>query len=530
MKITERIQLLLAEMNRGVYEKESEIGLSLLAALAGESILLLGPPGVAKSMVARRLKKAFKDARSFEYLMSRFSTPDEIFGPVSISRLKDSDKYERAIEGYLPTADVVFLDEIWKAGPAIQNTLLTVINEKLFRNGDKELKLPLKLLVAASNELPTQGEGLEALWDRFLIRIISTCIKQEEAFYQMLMDDGDGVETTQTSPAVETATPDDAPITLSISNEEYAAWQKEIGRIAVPREVLSCITAIRKDLAKVEVQETELHRTVYVSDRRWKNIVRLLKTSAFIHGRAEVSITDLLPIYHCLWNEPDECTAIRQIVIRSLFILYVKEIASITSSLKSDLKVSRVREALDKARLNGDRRDEDLLITDHFYYQVDNHGTGNTYIFIVDYKNMKEYSPKDAPAMGVMYTDPLNPKRTIIRAFSDISQMKEDGAERVTLYRDDKHLYINGVRFPMRRLKRGEEQQLWLGNLSITERDYEAELETATGKIDKLVKDLSENIFVSEDDKKSVAQYMAAIRKEIAWARVDVRKLRYGDE
>lgn len=197
MEITQRIRLLLSEMNRGVYEKETEINLSLLAALAGESILLLGPPGVAKSMVARRLKSAFTDARAFEYLMSRFSTPDEIFGPVSISRLKESDKYERAIDGYLPTADVVFLDEIWKAGPAIQNTLLTVINEKLFRNGDKELHLPLKLLVAASNELPAQGEGLEALWDRFLIRILCTCVKQEESFYKMLLDDSaDHLETT----------------------------------------------------------------------------------------------------------------------------------------------------------------------------------------------------------------------------------------------------------------------------------------------------------------------------------------------
>ncbi len=514
MEIRERIQLLLAEMNRGVYEKEAEIGLSLLAALAGESILLLGSPGVAKSMVARRLKEAFVGARAFEYLMSRFSTPDEIFGPVSISRLKECDKYERAIDGYLPTADVVFLDEIWKAGPAIQNTLLTVINEKLFRNGDRELKLPLKLLVAASNELPTQGEGLEALWDRFLIRIVSTCIKQEDAFYKMLLDDCDEVNTTE----------------WQISNEEYAGWQKEIGKVAVPSDVLACITAIRKELTKVDMQASELHRNVYVSDRRWKNIVRLLKTSAFIHGRTEVSITDLLPVYHCLWNEPDECAEIRRIVIRSLFILYVKEIAALTSSLKSDLKVSRVREALDKARLNGDRRDDDLLITDHFYYQVENHGTGNTYIFIVDYKNLKEYNAKDAPATGVMYPDPLNPKRTVIRTFADISQMKEAGAERITLYRDDRHLYINGVRFPMRRLKKGEEQQLWLGNLSITDRDYETELEAVTGKIDRLVKDLSENIFVSQDDKASVTQYVATIRKEIAWARVDVRKLRYGDE
>ena len=184
----ERFKLLLQEMNRGIYEKNTEISLSLLAALAGESVILLGPPGVAKSMVARQLKTAFRDAHSFEYLMSRFSTPDEIFGPVSIQKLKSSDTYERAVDGYLPTADVVFLDEIWKAGPAIQNTLLTVINEKLFRNGNREMHLPLKLLVAASNELPAKGEGLEALWDRFVIRIESRPIKKESNFRAMLLE------------------------------------------------------------------------------------------------------------------------------------------------------------------------------------------------------------------------------------------------------------------------------------------------------------------------------------------------------
>ncbi len=339
MEIKKRIQLVLAEMNRGVYEKETEIGLSLLAALAGESVLLLGPPGVAKSMVARRLKEAFVNARAFEYLMSRFSTPDEIFGPVSISRLKDSDKYERATDGYLPTADVVFLDEIWKAGPAIQNTLLTVINEKLFRNGDRELKLPLKLLIAASNELPAQGEGLEALWDRFLIRVVCTCVKEEEAFYKMLLDD----DTENGRQVGE----------WQISNEEYVEWQKQIREISVPFEILSCITAVRVALKRIRVQDSEVYRDVYVSDRRWKNIVRLLKASAFVHGRNEVCITDLLPVYHCLWNEPDERNEIRQIVIQALFVLYVKEIASVTSSLKSDLRVSRVREALDKARAGG---------------------------------------------------------------------------------------------------------------------------------------------------------------------------------
>ena len=345
----ERFKQLLGEMNRGIYEKETEISLSLLAALAGESIILLGPPGVAKSMVARQLKTAFKDARSFEYLMSRFSTPDEIFGPVSIQKLKTSDTYERAVEGYLPTADVVFLDEIWKAGPAIQNTLLTVINEKIFRNGNREMHLPLKLLVAASNELPAKGEGLEALWDRFVIRIESRPIKLEKNFRAMLLE-----VKSEEQRASEVKTEERGAFEVkseerrvnnsnAITAEEYAEWTERIDKIGVKVEVLDAISAIRKSLRAVNVDEAAERRNIYVSDRRWKNIVRLLRTSAFMQDREEVDICDLLPIYHCLWQEPEERDAIRNIVIRALFSPFADKLVEMKNALAEDIKYHRVR-------------------------------------------------------------------------------------------------------------------------------------------------------------------------------------------
>lgn len=345
----ERFKQLLGEMNRGIYEKETEISLSLLAALAGESIILLGPPGVAKSMVARQVKTAFRETQSFEYLMSRFSTPDEIFGPVSIQKLKTSDTYERAVEGYLPTADVIFLDEIWKAGPAIQNTLLTVINEKIFRNGNREMHLPLKLLVAASNELPAKGEGLEALWDRFVIRIESRPIKLEKNFRAMLLEVKSEEQRTSEVKSEERGVKEQSSAaegkanSNAITAEEYAGWTERIDKIGVKIEVLDAISAIRKSLRAVNVDEAAERRNIYVSDRRWKNIVRLLRTSAFMQDREEVDICDLLPIYHCLWQEPEERDAIRNIVIRALFSPFADKLVEMKNALAEDIKYHRVR-------------------------------------------------------------------------------------------------------------------------------------------------------------------------------------------
>jgi len=301
MVVKEKISELLKRLNDGVFEKEEAIALTLLSAIAGESIFLLGSPGVAKSLIARRLKFAFKDGQSFEYLMNRFSTPDEIFGPVSISQLKDHDKYERIVNNYLPSATVVFLDEIWKAGPSIQNALLTVLNEKLYRNGEQEIKVPMKALISASNELPNKGEGLEALWDRFLVRLIVDSVHEKESFNAMISKPLNAYADTVTEE-------------LKITEQEYSTWHARIDKIQLPENVFNIIHVVRSYVEEYNEKEENKEKQIYISDRRWRKIVRLLRTSAFLNNRLAVDLMDCFLIKECLWNEAEQKQTVSQFV------------------------------------------------------------------------------------------------------------------------------------------------------------------------------------------------------------------------
>ncbi|KLI21533.1 AAA family ATPase [Brachyspira hyodysenteriae] len=297
----EKINYIIKKLSEGLYEKEEVIGLTLLCALAGKSVFLYGLPGTAKSLIVRRIASVFNDSKYFGQLMSRFTTPEDVFGPVSLSKLKE-DKFERQIEGYLPKADFVFLDEIWKSSPAILNTLLTIINEKVYRNGSQEEKVPLKALIAASNETPPKGQGLEAMYDRFIMRLLVDPAKDVNNFKSLIVDK-------------------DVSFNASFNNDEkiYTQYWEDlksiIEEIKVPENVLNIICSIKSEIDEYNKGNNE---KIYISDRRWKNIVYILKTAAYFCDREEILPVDCFLISHCIWTLEENIDDVKKIVQKSI--------------------------------------------------------------------------------------------------------------------------------------------------------------------------------------------------------------------
>lgn len=497
----QQVESLIKIISQGLYEKEHILAIALLCAVSGENMFLLGPPGTAKSEVSRRLKMIFKDAKAFEYLMSRFSTPDEIFGPVSIQKLKTEDTYERKVAGFLPDSTIVFLDEIWKAGPAIQNALLTVINERIYQNGTHTLRVPMKCLVAASNELPAEDEGLEALWDRFLVRVVSNCIKDEKAFYQML--------TMSEMPAVV------VPDQLLITDELYREWQAEMMHVAVPQDILSAITSIRQALAEAGKQDNVAPLDYYISDRRWRKIVHLLRASAFLNGRAAIDHSDLLLLFHTLWNKVECIEPVLAIVTNSL----ISDINSQTVDIEKECEGAH-QELVSK---NPEVDLSKYKVYDYLYLRLCEHPLGEVYFNMYDFKNI----PSQGETNGLMYFS-QSQNAYIIRHYDKNMRTFETSDKKnvtaVKLRRGNNCLFIDGQTYPFIFSDKQQRQSVSSSTSGAALLDRIATCKKQLNERFEAIKS-SKNIFLSTEDLSLAHSYVSALDKRLNIAHVKASNL-----
>ena len=370
----ERIQNLLNELSVGLFEREECLKLVLLSMFAGKSIFLYGPPGTAKSMIARRASLAFdtlgnsriptensripnenstensripsensripnKNKGFFAYLMNRFSTPEEIFGPIDIAELKKNN-LTRKTDGYLPTAHFAFLDEIWKSSPAILNTLLTIINERIYRDGNTDVKVPLKGIVCASNEFPPANQGLEALYDRMILRYFVKPLNEKENFFSLLKSSGikePACQDTFSTDELEKILEQRDKISLSQGALEL------MHKIKIILESLATNTQEAFEMLGLK-EIPENFKAPYVSDRRWKECAGLLQTAALLSDRDEVKSYDLALLTHSLWSSEED----KEIISRILSNIFSENsrFDDEINSLKSDS--SKLKDLIEK--------------------------------------------------------------------------------------------------------------------------------------------------------------------------------------
>jgi MoxR-like ATPase len=269
-------------------ERDSEINGSLLALLSGEHVLLLGPPGTAKTLLACKICETIEGGNFFHYLLTRFSTPEEVFGPLSLKAL-ERDEFSRRVEGYLPTAHIALLDEIFKANSSILNSLLTVLNERKYHNGKELMEVPLFSVFGASNELPEEDESLEALYDRFLFRYRVDYIQHEENLESLIFENAE----------------DFIPST-KINIEEIKEIQKKARSLPVDPDVKAVVKGLRRELK---------NSNIFVSDRRWKKIINVLRVASAVNGHTSVNRMTVVLLQHALWDVPEQKEIIRKLIL-----------------------------------------------------------------------------------------------------------------------------------------------------------------------------------------------------------------------
>ncbi len=280
-----RLQEVVRRLSRRFLAKDELARLVVVSAIAGEHMVIIGPPGTAKSALIRSFAQLCQ-ARYFEYLLTRFTEPNELFGPVDMRAFREGT-YERRTTDMLPEAEIVFLDEIFKANSAILNTLLTVLNERRFNNGARVMRVPLISVFGASNEVPND-EALDAIFDRFLLRVHADNL--ESYHFQRLLEYGLAIER-------ESIARDGSGLDPVLTASDLRRLQSRLGDLLhIEPELLNTYKGIVFQLRG---------EGVAISDRRAIKLLKLCAAHALLSGRDRVTEADLFVLKHT-WNNLDQ--------------------------------------------------------------------------------------------------------------------------------------------------------------------------------------------------------------------------------
>lgn len=286
-----RLRRVAAELDQQYLGKSEVIRLLLIAIVAREHVVVIGPPGTAKSALIKSLAQLL-DARYFEYLLTRFTEPNELFGPVDIQAFRDGS-YRRKTEGMLPEAELVFLDEIFKSNSAILNSLLTLLNERQLATGGQLIQCPILSVFGASNEVPAD-ESLGALYDRFLLRIRSDNLEAYH-FNELLL--------------------------RGIQHEAERLLGRRRASLVAGRELQSLAAELATRLSFTEEFLSSYKGLIFqiraegvsVSDRRIVKLLKLFAASALLDGRERADAGDLFVLKH-IWNSEDQAPIVAGLV------------------------------------------------------------------------------------------------------------------------------------------------------------------------------------------------------------------------
>ena len=291
-----KLSMIKREMNEQFMERDAVIDCMMYALVSGQSMLMLGDPGTAKSAITYELCSRIENGKYFQWMLNKTSDPSEILGPYSIKEM-ENDKFMRITTGKLPEAHIAFIDECFKANAPVLNILLPIMNEKIFYNDGKPNNIPLMTMIGASNEGP-EDESLNAFYDRFLFRINVHYVKDaanKKRMYTNFINNRRGLGNLTSK--------------TTITIEEIQALTEASKSIAVPKEIINKFVKFINDLDK---------QTIHISDRRQNECFKILQASAIVHGRQQVGIDDFKSLIYVLWDKEEQIPLIESTITKMI--------------------------------------------------------------------------------------------------------------------------------------------------------------------------------------------------------------------